>query len=278
MSNASRQARCTIAQKRCVLLSLHDSMTHDDLIAAVANACRDAGRILFITGAGLSADSGLPTYRGIGGLYDTDVTDHGVPIEQALSGHMMRARPEVSWTYLAQIEATCRGAQPNAAHHIIAGMSATHPGSMVLTQNVDGFHRRVGTAGLVEIHGNLHHISCMECGRGRPVPDFDGLTIPPACPTCGGAMRPDVVLFGEDLPQRAILQLQHALDTGFDLVMSIGTSSLFPYIAGPVIWAAEDGVPTVEINPGRTPVSDIVRYRLPMRAAEAMEAIEARLA
>ncbi len=91
-------------------------------------------------------------------------------------------------------------------------------------------------------------------------------------------MRPDVVLFGEDLPQRAILQLQHALDTGFDLVMSIGTSSLFPYIAGPVIWAAEDGVPTVEINPGRTPVSDIVRYRLPMRAAEAMEAIEARLA
>ncbi len=253
-------------------------MSQTDLITTVADVCRNAGRILFITGAGLSADSGLPTYRGIGGLYDTDLTGHNMPIEQALSGQMMAARPEVSWTYLAQIEASCRGAQPNAAHRIIAGMSAAHAGSMVLTQNVDGFHRRVDTPGLVEIHGDLHHISCMECGRGRPVPDFDGLDIPPHCPTCEGVMRPDVVLFGEDLPQHALLQLQRALDTGFDLVMSIGTSSLFPYIAGPVVWAAKDGVPTVEINPGRTPVSDIVRYRLPMRAAEAMEAIAAQLA
>ena len=92
-------------------------MDSTQLLDAVADQCRQAKRILFITGAGLSADSGLPTYRGIGGLYGNRLTRHGVSIEEALSGAMMARRPEVSWAYLAQIEASCRGAQPNAAHN-----------------------------------------------------------------------------------------------------------------------------------------------------------------
>ncbi|QID19677.1 NAD-dependent protein deacylase [Nitrogeniibacter mangrovi] len=252
-------------------------MTDADTIDAVAGLIRGARRVLFITGAGISADSGLPTYRGIGGLYDEQLTGHGIPIEQALSGQMMARRPEVTWQYLAQIEATCRGAEANDAHRAIARIVAERPGSMVLTQNVDGFHAAVGTAGLVEIHGNLHQLLCTECGRGRRVADFVGLQIPPACPTCGGLMRPDVVLFGEALPSQAVMKLEHLLADGVDLVVSIGTSSAFPYIAGPVVWAAEDGVPTVEINPGQTPVSGFVTHRLAMGAAEAMRAIEARL-
>ncbi|KAA3651947.1 MAG: NAD-dependent protein deacylase [Proteobacteria bacterium] len=252
-------------------------MTDSDTLDAVAALCRTAQRILFITGAGLSADSGLPTYRGIGGLYDDRLTDHGMPIEKALSGQMMAHRPEVSWTYLAQIEANCRGAQPNAAHHAIARLVADRPGSMVFTQNVDGFHRDVGTANLVEIHGNLHQLLCTECGRGRRVPDYAGLSIPPGCPTCGGVMRPDVVLFGEELPREGILRLEHMLADGVDLVMSIGTSSAFPYIAGPVAWAAEAGVATVEINPGETPLSTRVRHRLRMGAAHALGEVMSRL-
>lgn len=252
-------------------------MSDPETLDAVAALIRQARRILFITGAGLSADSGLPTYRGIGGLYDDKLTDHGMPIEKALSGQMMASRPEVSWTYLKQIEANCRGAQPNAAHHAIARLVAERPGSMVFTQNVDGFHREVGTANLVEIHGNLHTLVCTECGRSRMVPDYAGLQIPPACPTCGGIVRPDVVLFGEDLPRDGILRLEHMLADGVDLVMSVGTSSLFPYIAGPVVWAAQQGVPTVEINPGQTPVSALVRHRLRMGAASALGELLARL-
>jgi NAD-dependent deacetylase len=252
-------------------------MSDSDTLAAVTELLRQAKRILFITGAGLSADSGLPTYRGIGGLYDDKLTGHGIPIEKALSGQMMANRPEVSWTYLAQIEANCRGAQPNAAHHAIARLVADRPGSMVFTQNVDGFHRDVGTANLVEIHGNLHQLLCTECGRGRRVPDYAGLQMPPGCPTCGGVMRPDVVLFGEDLPRDGILRLEHMLVEGVDLVMSIGTSSAFPYIAGPVMWAADAGVPTVEINPGETRVSAQVTHRLQMGAAHALGEILTRL-
>ena len=252
-------------------------MTAIESIEAVAGLCRQARRILVITGAGVSADSGLPTYRGIGGLYDDKLTGHGMPIEQALSGQMMATRPEVTWTYLAQIEANCRGAQPNAALHAIARLVSERPGSMVFTQNVDGFHREVGTPNLVEIHGNLHKLVCTECGRGRMVPDYAGLQMPPGCPTCGGILRPEVVLFGEDLPRDGILRLEHMLVEGVDLVMSIGTSSAFPYIAGPVVWAADAGVPTVEINPGETRVSGLVSHRLRMGAASALGEILARL-
>jgi NAD-dependent deacetylase len=252
-------------------------MSENETLDAVAGCLDQARRILCITGAGISADSGLPTYRGIGGLYDEQLTDHGIPIEQALSGQMMASRPEVTWRYLVQIESTCRGAAPNAAHHAIARIVAERPGSMVLTQNVDGFHRAVGTPGLVEIHGNVHQLFCTECGRSRQVPDFVGLQIPPGCPTCGGLMRPNVVLFGEALPTQALMKLEHLLEDGVDMVLSIGTSSAFPYIAGPVVWAAEAGVATVEINPGQTPISALVRYRLRLGAAAAMEAILARL-
>ena len=85
-----------------------------------------ARRILFITGAGLSADSGLPTYRGVGGLYEGGLTDIGLPIEEAMSGAMFQLRPDITWRYLSQIESSCRGAHPNAGHYAIARLEAMH--------------------------------------------------------------------------------------------------------------------------------------------------------
>lgn len=243
----------------------------------VAALCARAGPLLFITGAGISADSGLPTYRGIGGLYEQDLTAEGLAIEEALSGPVFAARPDITWKYLAQIEANCRGAQPNAAHRAIAALERRHPGSLVFTQNVDGLHRAAGSRALIEIHGSLHRLRCTECDRSREVPDYAGLALPPACPTCGGLLRPDVVLFGEELPLAPLLRLEEAVERGFDLVFSIGTTSVFPYISGPVFWAHQAGVPTVEINPGESRVSQFVDYRLRMGAAEAMTALMARL-
>jgi NAD-dependent deacetylase len=244
----------------------------------VAGLCATARRMLFVTGAGISADSGLPTYRGIGGLYEEALTAEGLRIEEALSGPVFARRPEITWKYLAQIEHNCRGARPNAAHFAIAELQRRCPGSLVFTQNVDGLHRAAGSDGLIEIHGRLHQLRCTECGASREVGDFSGLSFPPACPRCGGLVRPDVVLFGEDLPLQPLLRLEHALEVGFDLVFSIGTTSVFPYIAAPVVWARRAGVPAVEINPGASEVAELVDFRLRMGAAAAFTEIMSRLA
>ncbi|MEY2632107.1 MAG: hypothetical protein RIR00_761 [Pseudomonadota bacterium] len=243
---------------------------------AVAADLQQARRLLFITGAGISADSGLPTYRGVGGLYNGVTTAEGFRIEDALSGDMLRLRPDLTWKYLAQIEETCRGAQPNAAHRAIAQLQAQRDVT-VLTQNVDGLHRQAGSRDLIEIHGNLQVLDCTCCAFSEEVRDLAGRSLPPRCPECDGLLRPRVVLFGEALPEAALDRLYTVLESGVDMVFSIGTSSIFPYIVQPVVWAARSGITTVEINPARTPLSDIVSHYLPLGAAAAMTALLSRL-
>ncbi len=231
---------------------------------------RRARRLLFITGAGISADSGLPTYRGIGGLYEEKHTEENMPIEVALSGEMMAASPHITWKYIHQIEQTCRGAGFNEAHRVIAEMQDHFDSVCVLTQNVDGFHRDAGSRNLIEIHGDIHDIDCTACDYQTVVPHYGDLEIPPPCPNCGGIMRPRVVLFGEMLPSQAIDHMYEELGRGFDMVFSIGTTSVFPYIAGPVVEASLQGVPSVEINPGETAVSQYVDYKLSAGAADSL--------
>jgi NAD-dependent deacetylase len=233
----------------------------------VAAVLRNARRVLVITGAGISADSGLPTYRGIGGLYENKLTADEVPIEMALSGEMMQMEPQLTWRYIHQIETACRGARFNEAHRVLADMQDRFDSVCVLTQNIDGFHRDAGSRELIEIHGNIHELHCVKCSYGAWVDDYTGIEIPPRCPLCGSLVRPRVVLFGEMLPDAALDRLYRQFQLGFDIVISIGTTSVFPYISGPVQQAARAGIPTVEINPGNTEVSDLVQYRLRHRAA-----------
>jgi len=243
------------------------------MIEAVARVLAQAKSALFITGAGMSADSGLPTYRGIGGLYEERETDDGMPIEKLLSGDVLRARPELTWKYLLQIERACRGARPNAGHEILAQLDRQLERCVVFTQNVDGLHRAAGSANVIEIHGNIHELVCVRCTWHETVPDFAHLSLPPRCPACHGLVRPAVVLFGENLPAAALERFEDELERGFDVVFSIGTSSLFAYVAQPVLLARRAGIPTVEINPGETDVSDIVDHRLAVPAAQALQAI-----
>ncbi|HOB44793.1 MAG TPA: NAD-dependent deacylase [Zoogloea sp.] len=242
-------------------------------IEAAGRLLSTARRILFITGAGLSADSGLPTYRGVGGLYEGALTDVGLPIEQALSGAMFERRPDITWRYLSQIEASCRDARPNAGHYAIARLEAMHGAVTVLTQNVDGFHLMAGSHDVIEMHGTLRRLRCVDCGRCRQVDNYAGLQIPPDCPHCGGVLRPDVVLFGENLPDQAVHRFEQVLAAGPDMIFSVGTGSSFPYIAGPMLWAIEQGIPTIEINPGHTPISERVMFRFRLRAAEVLPAL-----
>ncbi len=242
----------------------------DSTLKVIASELRNAGSVLFITGAGISADAGLPTYRGIGGLYEDGDTEEGVPIEVALSGAMFSRKPHVSWRHIAAIERACRGASPSAGHHAIAAVERHVPRAWVLTQNVDGLHRVAGSKQLIEIHGSVEKLLCPRCGDRRAVRNYEGLEIPPRCAKCGGIERPEVVLFGEALPSDALATYEREMRLGFDLVFSIGTTSLFPYIAAPVIEARRAGVPTVEINPGDSEVSRFVSYRLRERAMEVL--------
>lgn len=240
---------------------------------AVAECLSRAGSALFITGAGISADSGLPTYRGVGGLYDSETTEEGLRIEEALSGDVFAIRPDITWKYLIQIEENCRGAQPNAAHRAIAALDRHLDRVMVFTQNVDGLHRAAGSREIIEIHGNLQQLVCTRCDHEEGAPDLAGRGVPPLCPDCGGVLRPKVVLFGEALPEEPLDRFIDALQKGFDIVFSIGTSSVFPYITQPVVFAAGSGIPTVEINPAMTQLSEMVDFYIPLGAAEAMRQI-----
>lgn len=248
-----------------------------DGIDALVNLLKEDRSTLFVTGAGISADSGLPTYRGVGGLYEDASTDDGVAIEDALSGPMFRRNPGLTWKYIRQIEEACRGAAPNRAHAVIAGLEQRMSRVVVLTQNVDGLHARAGSRELIPIHGTVHDLHCTRCAWTDRVDDYAALPPLPTCPDCGAVIRPNVVLFGEMLPPGAIGRLEAELATGFDVVVSVGTSSLFPYIAAPVVIARQTGGHAFEINPGDTEVSRLAHHRIRTGAAAALGEVADRL-
>jgi NAD-dependent deacetylase len=244
-----------------------------DQVDAIVRFLKGARSVLFVTGAGVSAESGLPTYRGVGGLYNDKVTPEGIPIETALAGEMLHQRPEVTWKYLAQIEQRCRKARPNRAHEVIAAFENEFQRVWVLTQNIDGFHYAAGSHCVIDIHGDFHDIACMRCSWRTRVKDYAGLAIPPRCPECQAVARPEVVFFGEMLPEKKIAVLVRELRRGFDVTFSIGTTSVFPYIQQPILLAHQSGRPTVEINPSGTEVSDIVDVAWRSGAAQALDAL-----
>ncbi|APQ14011.1 NAD-dependent protein deacylase [Pseudomonas oryzihabitans] len=243
-----------------------------DALARARRLLERAERVLFITGAGLSADSGLPTYRGLGGLYN-GLTEEGIPIEAALSGSMLRQRPDICWRYLAQIGRACVAAAPNAAHQAIADFGRRQPAAWVLTQNIDGFHRRSGypPERLIEIHGQLEPLACMACSQAvaNSQAYLHG-TLPPRCPECGGILRPPVVLFEEALPVIELQRLQQALDGGFDLVIAVGTTAAFAYIQEPIARILATYGHLIEINPDRSSLSASATVQIEKRAVDVL--------
>jgi NAD-dependent deacetylase len=260
------------------------------LEAVAAELCR-AKRVLFITGAGISADSGLPTYRGVGGLYNTEQTEEGYPIEQCLSASMFRVRPEITWKYMLRIGEAVVKCQPNPAHKIIAQWEkdfAQRGGKVIVfTQNIDGYHRLAGSENVLEIHGTLNELICTKCTWETSL-DLQANHLPllqnavPKCPKCSAVIRPRIVLFDEMLPRPVLAQFAEEFaggngspGSGFDMVFSIGTSAMFPYITEPMYEAIRCGKTTVEINPTMGELSHRVAYHLPMGAADALTRLDA---
>lgn len=191
----------------------------------------------------------------------------------ALAGETLQQHPSVTWKYLSQIEKNCRNAKFNRGHEVIAEMEKHFERVWVLTQNIDGFHHAAGSRNIIDIHGDMHKLFCTKCRWCSIVKDYSEIEMPPRCPKCASIVRPEVVLFGEMLPEDKLAVLERELTRGFDIYFSIGTSSVFPYIKQPIVAARHLGRLSIEINPDDTEVSHLVDIKLRMGAARALDAI-----
>lgn len=197
-------------------------------------------KIVFLTGAGVSAASGLPTYRGVGGLWNGDA------VRLAEAGALARD-PEAVWRMFAPWRAKARAAMPNAAHRAIAEVERRTTASVtVITQNVDGLHQRAGSSEVVELHGSLFRTRCVACALAA-YPDDDPQPDAPRCPSCGACARIDVVLFGEPIPAAAEWEAKKAL-RDCDLFIAAGTSGSVAPASSFVRSAEYEGARTLLVN------------------------------
>lgn len=234
-------------------------------MATVAAWIREADAICALTGAGVSAESGVPTFRdaqtGIWARYDPQ--DLATP--EAFSRD-----PSTVWKWYRWRRKLVRDARPNPGHHALARLAHLHGNLTLVTQNVDGLHQQAGHDDVVEFHGNLHRNICH---RDRsPVTVEGDPETPPTCPRCGAMVRPDVVWFGERIPSEALERSSAAART-CRLFMAVGTSATVYPAAGLAELAREAGARVVEINPEATPMSGAVDEAVRAPAGEALPEI-----
>jgi NAD-dependent deacetylase len=241
--------------------------------AKVGELLKRAQRVLFITGAGVSAESQIPTFRGATAAFADGMTEDGLPFEEVLSAETFRDNPALSWKYLARLELSIRGKLPNAAHAVMAGLQTPRREVFIATQNIDELHQRAGSRNVFELHGNLRRIICTRCDYRVHLETYESLAKLPRCPRCEALLRPDVVLYGETLPMDVLDAFQKEQAKGFDLFFSVGTTSLFFYVAEPILAAARRGTPVVEINPEATPVSHLADYRFAEPAGQTLQSL-----
>lgn len=221
--------------------------------------------VLALTGAGVSAESGLATFRGPGGIWE------GHEPGTLATPEAFARDPETVWRFYAWRRAQALRARPNAAHEAIASFEGRCGEFLLATQNVDGLHARAGSRRMVELHGTLWRLRCSV--EGTEVEDLreDLGPLPPRCP-CGAPLRPAVVWFGEALPAEAFLSAVHAAERA-RLVLVVGTSGLVHPAASIPYHASRSGAFVVEINPESTRLSEIADERLAGPAAIVLPSI-----
>lgn len=238
-------------------------------LGEVASRLRTARRVLVLSGAGLSAESGIPTFReaqtGIWARYD--------PLQLATPEAFVEDPMRV-WAWYRWRKDLVRRARFNPAHAVIAAWAKRWPGMTVATQNVDGLHQAAGLADPIELHGSLATARCTGCGERI---DWDAVPLD-ALPRhgCGALLRPDIVWFGEALPEAALARAEAAARE-CEVCMAIGTSGVVHPAAGLPLAAVRSGAWLVELNPADTPLSALADIRLRGSAAAMLTALDARL-
>ena len=218
-------------------------------LATVAGWLKVAERVAVLTGAGVSAESGVPTFRDANGLWE------GHAIEEVATPEAFRRQPELVWRFYNQRRANVRTVAPNPGHRALAALERRYPAGQftLITQNVDGLHRVAGSVNVLEVHGALSRTRCTGCGRvaergSEELPDL------PRCPSCGHLERPDIVWFRETLPEDVWGTAMVAAAT-CDVFLTVGTSAVVYPAAGLVEVAQRRGAKVVEVNPQETDAS-----------------------
>jgi NAD-dependent deacetylase len=219
-----------------------------DEVRRILRACE---RITVFTGAGISAESGIPTFRGPGGLW------RNFRAEELATPDAFQRDPQLVWEWYRWRRELIAKAEPNAGHHALVQLEKRTPKFTLVTQNVDGLHERAGSKNVVRLHGSIWEERCSRCGRSATG----------SCEACGAISRPGVVWFGEPLDPDVWDNAQKAVETA-GVLLVIGTSAVVYPAASLVPLAKHSGATVVEINPDSTPVSSSVDYSLRGPAGE----------
>ncbi len=224
---------------------------------------------MVLTGAGISKDSGIPTFRGKDGWYKN------TPPEKLATNEAFYSNPDLVWEWYNMRRKIILNASPNAAHYKIAEMEKKFPCFLLVTQNVDSLHKKAGSRKIVELHGNIFRTKCTECQRvfNEDYRIFKEDELPPRCSYCGGILRPDVVWYGESLNPE---DLDKALSFAYraDLIIVIGTSGIvYPAAMLPHIVKSNGGI-VVEINPENTPITEIADLKIKEGAKNALSQLK----
>lgn len=222
---------------------------------SLVRTIREAEHLVVLTGAGVSKESGVPTFREA----QTGLWAQFEPTELATPGAFQRD-PKLVWEWYQWRRSLVAGASPNPGHTALVQMEERSPSFIVITQNIDGFHQQAGSRNVIELHGNIKRNKCAREGTIIQHWTDDG-TIPPKCPDCGSYLRPDVVWFGENLPPQALRAAVEATEEA-DVFFSIGTSAVVEPAASLPLIARQAGATLVEINPDPTPVTGHADYVL----------------
>jgi NAD-dependent deacetylase len=243
-------------------------------IALLAELVRDACSVVALTGAGISVPSGIPDFRSPG-------TGTWQKVDPMKVAHIdsFRADPVRFWHFYGERFATIGGKQPNDAHRALVAMERRRMLDGVITQNIDMLHRKAGTEELIEVHGSIERCTCPDCGgdvpqlevRARRLGDPDGI---PRCAFCGGPLRPEIVLFGEPLSERAMTRARE-LCAGASLLLCIGSSLEVQPVGALPLLTHESGGAIALITQGPTPLDELATVRLDGDVVEELTALTA---
>ena len=256
----------------------------DTAVQQAADALAAARYVTGLVGAGMSAESGIPTFRGPGGLW----TKYGEPSMneyQRLVADPKRwweERTDGSRNRMPEMREAMAEAKPNAGHHALAALERMEVLKYIVTQNVDNLHRAAGHVNVAEIHGNWTLMRCMQCNTRFPQDDVSLDDLPPRCPHCNGVVKGDTVMFGEPIPPDVLTVCQsEALKS--DCVMVLGTSGVvYPAAALPELARRTNGAVLIEVNSEGTALTEacdvVVRAPTGVALPRIVEALEARAA
>ncbi len=239
-----------------------------ETLSKIKGKLKETTKVCVLTGAGISAESGIPTFRGGG----SSAVWKGMPFEQISSARMVRENLDAVWEWFDFRRGVYKDCQPNAAHFVLAQWQNRFEDFTLVTQNVDGLHERAGSKNVIELHGNINRARCEKCGRVYQI-EFDEVPHQPGiCENCREKLRPDVVLFGEMLPIGAFEKAERKARE-CDLFFIIGTSALVYPAARLAEIAKFSGAKLIEINPEETPLTPFCDYTYRGKAGEILTSV-----